>query len=164
MLTTNLWIAIAALLTIALVVLWWPYFRNSKIKANEINSRSNANTQSYQHSLLKLEQQLNDNRINAAEFETLKTELSRKLIQDEAHQEQQLVVGKRTIVWPIIASVFTITLSISLYLKLGAVDQLDTPAQVSADNPHSGLSREQQLALALQEMELQVSQNPKNSQ
>ena len=81
MLTTNLWIAIAALLTIALVVLWWPYFRNSKIKANEINSRSNANTQSYQHSLLKLEQQLNDNRINAAEFETLKTELSRKLIQ-----------------------------------------------------------------------------------
>ena len=164
MLTTNLWIAIAALLTIALVVLWGPYFRNSKIKANEINSRSNANTQSYQHSLLKLEQQLNDNRINAAEFETLKTELSRKLIQDEAHQEQQLVVGKRTIVWPIIASVFTITLSISLYLKLGAVDQLDTPAQVSADNPHSGLSREQQLALALQEMELQVSQNPKNSQ
>ena len=164
MTTFNLWIAISAILAIALIFVWWPHVRRINDNKLVTDSRSTSNTQSYQQTLAKLEQQFELCHISQQEFDILKTELARKLIQDEAHQEQQIVVGNRTIVWPIIASVFTITLSISLYLKLGAVDQLDTPAQVSADNPHSGLSREQQLALALQEMELQVSQNPKKSQ
>ena len=114
MMTTNLWIAIAAILAVALVVIWWPYFRNTKLQANEVNSRSQANTESYRQSLFKLEQQRGENQISQPDFESLKTELARKLIQDESSQEQQLKVGKRTILWPIIASALTIALSVSL--------------------------------------------------
>lgn len=164
MMTTNLWIAIAALLAVALVVLWWPYFRNSKLQVNEVNSRSQANTESYRHSLLKLEQQRDENQLSDSDFETLKTELGRKLIQDEASQEQQLKVGKRTVLWPIIASALTIALSISLYVKLGASDQLDAPVQATSDDPHSNLTQQQQLELMLQQMEQQVAQNPTDTQ
>jgi cytochrome c-type biogenesis protein CcmH len=164
MMTTNLWIAIAALLAIALVILWWPYFRNTKLQASQINSRSLANKLSYQQSLDKLEQQLDDQQITNDEFETLKTELGRELIQDEASQEQQLKVGKRTMLWPITASILTIALSTTLYLKLGASDQLDTQVQATGDDPHANLTQGQQLALMLQQIEQQVAQNPTDTQ
>jgi len=164
MMTTNLWIAIAALLAIALVIIWWPYFRNTKIQASQVNIRSQANTLSYQQSLLKLEQQIADQQISQAEFDTLTTELGRKLIQDEATQERQLKVGKRTMMWPITASILTIALSTTLYLKLGASERLATIAQASDANPHSGLTPEQQLDQMLQQMEQQVAQNPADSQ
>ncbi|NRA82906.1 MAG: c-type cytochrome biogenesis protein CcmI [Gammaproteobacteria bacterium] len=164
MMTTNLWIAIAAILAVAFVVLWWPYLRNSKLQANEVNSRSQANTESYQQSLLKLQQQRDDKQITQADFDTLSTELGRKLLQDEASQEIQLSVGKRTIAWPIIASLLTVTLTIPLYLKLGASDQLDAPVQAANDDPHANLTQEQQLEMVLQQMEQQVAQNPTDSQ
>lgn len=164
MMTTNLWIAIAVLLAVALVVLWWPYLRNTKLQVNEVNSRSQANTESYRQTLLNLEQQRDESRISQTEFESLKTELGRKLIQDEASQEQQLKVGKRTIAWPIIASALTIALTIPLYLKLGAIDQLDAPVHAANDDPHNNLTQEQQLTLMLQQMEQQVAQNPTDSQ
>jgi len=164
MMTTNLWVAIAALLTVALIIIWWPYFRNTKIQASEVNSRSQANTLSYQQSLATLQQQFQEERISESEFESLKTELARKLIQDEASQEQQLNVGKRTVVWPILASVLTIGLSVPLYLKLGASDQLNSALQAKQQGPHAGISPEQQLKLALQQMEQRVAQNPEDTQ
>lgn len=164
MMTTNLWIAIAAILAVALVFIWWPYFRNSKIQASEVNSRSQANTQSYQQSLAKLEQQREDKTISEQEFESLKTELARKLIQDEASQEKQLKVGKRTIIWPVLASVLTIGLSVPMYLKLGASDKLIAASTPSTQDPHGSLSQEQQVEMAVAQMEQEVAKDPANTQ
>ncbi|NRA54735.1 MAG: c-type cytochrome biogenesis protein CcmI [Gammaproteobacteria bacterium] len=164
MMTTNFWIAIAALLAIALVIIWWPYFRNTKLQITSVNSRSQANKLSYRQSRLKLEQQLDDQLISQAEFETLSTELGRKLIQDEATQEQQLKVGKRTMAWPVLASILTVALSTTLYLKLGALDRLTPPTQAAVDSAHSNMTPEQQQPLTLQQIEQQVAQDPTNSQ
>lgn len=160
MITTNLWGAIAAILAVALCVIWWPYFRNTKLQTSEVNNRSQANTQSYHQSLAKLEQQLEQQQISEAEFNSLKTELARKLIQDEATQDKQLAQGKRTIVWPLFASVLTIGLSIPMYLSLGASEQL-----IAANDPsHFDSTPRQKMEAALVTMEQGVADNPENTQ
>jgi len=162
--STNLWMAIAAILAVALVIIWWPYFRNTKLQASEVNSRSQANTQSYQQSQAKLQQQLDDSILSADEFESLNTELARKLIQDEASQEQQLSVGKRTVIWPILASVFTIGLTIPMYLSIGSSEQLIAASMPNAQDSHGALSQRQQVALAIVEMEKSVANNPDDTE
>jgi len=161
MMSTNLWIALAAMLTFALVIIWWPYFRNTKLQASEVNNRSQANTESYQQSLAKLQRQLDDQQLSQQEFDALNTELARKLIQDEASQEQQLVVGKRTVVWPILVSLFTIGLSVSMYLSIGSSEQVIAASLPQTQNTSS---QAQQMALAIAKMEQEVTDDPKNTQ
>ncbi len=164
MMTTNLWIAIAAILAVALVIIWWPYFRNTKLQASEVNNRSQANTQSYEQSLAKLQQQREDELISTQEFDTLKTELARKLIQDEASQEKQLKVGKRTVIWPVLASVLTIGLTVPMYLTIGSSDKLIAASQPSTQDPHGSMSQEKQVELAVAQMEQEVAKDPANTQ
>lgn len=161
MITTNLWIAIAAILAVALIIIWWPYFRNTKLQVSEVNNRSVANKQSYQHSLDKLSLQLEEQRINEEEYDSLKTELARKLIQDEATQEQQLSVGKRTIIWPVLASLLTVGLTIPMYLKLGNSEQLKIAANTKQQPAQS---QEQQIATVIKNMEEGVAKDPANTQ
>jgi len=164
MMSTNLWIAIAAILSIALFIIWWPYLRNTKLEASEVNSRSQANTLSYQQSLAKLQQQFDDEQLIVDEFDVLKTELARKLIQDEASQEQQLKVGKRTVIWPILASVLTIGLTVPMYLTIGSSDKLIAASQPNAQSAHSSMSQDQQIEVVVAQMEQAVSADPENSQ
>ncbi|MDP2562636.1 c-type cytochrome biogenesis protein CcmI [Psychrobium sp. 1_MG-2023] len=158
--TTNLWIGIACILAIALVMLWWPYLRNNKEQAVQTNVRSQANKESYHQSLAKLEQQHQDNILSAEEFETLKTELGRKLIQEESAAEDQVATTQRNILWPVFASITLFAVTIPMYLKTGFSTEI-AQKQIFEDK---AASQQQKFLASLQQLEKKVAEEPANTQ
>ena len=123
--TAELWIGIGTLLSIALLILWWPFAKKNQLVAQSKSARSRANTQSYRVSLEKLDVQFSEARMEQQEYDELKAELGRKLLQDEAEQEQTLQVKGHSIFWPLTISVFAIIGSVYLYLTIGSYAELE---------------------------------------
>lgn len=158
--TTELWIGIGTLLSLALLILWWPFAKKDQLVGQSKNARSRANTQSYRVSLEKLDVQLSESRMEQQEYDELKTELGRKLLQDEAEQEQVLQVKGHSIVWPIAISLFAILASVYLYLKIGSYADLEK----SAIRHEQIEQQKQKFQEALTLLEQQVENNPTNSE
>lgn len=164
MTTLNLWIAISAILVIALIFVWWPHVRRINDNKLVTDSRSTSNTQSYQQTLAKLEQQFELCHINQQEFDILKTELARKLIQDEASQDAALKIGKKHIAVPLLLSVVIIGLTIGLYLRIGAVQELEQSIIANNTAQQTRATQQQQIESILQNMAKKVADNPKDTQ
>jgi cytochrome c-type biogenesis protein CcmH len=158
--TTELWIGISILVLAALVILWWPFAKKNQLAANSQNARSEANTQSYRISLDKLDTQLDEGRIESQEYDELKAELGRKLLQDESSQEQALQIKSHPIALPIFLSLFVASLSIYIYLSIGSSSQLEESATRHAQMQ----SQQQKFQQALAMLEQKVQQNPNNSE
>lgn len=158
--TTELWIGISIIVFAALVILWWPFAKKSQLPAQSQNARSEANTQSYRISLEKLDMQLSEARIELDEYNELKAELGRKLLQDESSQEQALQIKAHPIALPICLSLFVVSLSVYMYLSIGTSSQLE-----ESSIRHAQLqSQQQKYQQALTMLEQKVQQNPDNSE
>ncbi|MGB0833390.1 MAG: c-type cytochrome biogenesis protein CcmI [Psychrobium sp.] len=157
--TTELWTAIGIIVLLALLILWWPYARNSNIQAKSDNSRQDANKESYLSSLEKIDTQLDEGRIDQNEYDELKAELGRKLIQESA-QTTELQVKSHSIMLPLILSGLMISGSVYMYLKIGSSQQIE---QAMAQNEQSK-SQQQKFLQALKVLEDKVAENPNNSE
>lgn len=157
--TTELWTAIGIIVLLALLILWWPYARNSNIQAKSDNSRQDANKESYLSSLEKIDTQLDEGRIDQSEYDELKAELGRKLIQESA-QTTELQVKSHSIMLPLILSGLMISGSVYMYLKIGSSQQIE---QAMAQNEQSK-SQQQKFLQALKVLEDKVAENPNNSE
>lgn len=158
--TTELWFGISTLLLASMVILWWPFAKKGQLATNSQNARSDANTQSYRISLEKLDTQFQEERIEQAEYDDLKAELGRKLLQDEASQEQALQIKGHSILLPIGISIFLIIASVYLYLSIGSSTELAQSAERHAQMQ----SQKDQFQQALTELEQKVAENPNNSE
>jgi len=158
--TTELWISIGALLSLALLILWWPFAKKNQLEAQSKNARSRANTQSYRVSLEKLDVQFSEARMEQQEYDELKAELGRKLLQDEAQQDQALQVKGHSILWPATISLLAIVGSVYLYLTIGSYDEL-----AQSKIRHEQIEQQKQkFQEALTLLEQQVEKNPANSE
>ena len=158
--TTELWMAIGIIVLIALLILWWPFARPSQTSSQDEDARSSANKQSYLNSLEKLDAQLSQARIEQQEYDTLKSELGRKLLQDESEKDQRLEVKSHSIFLPITLSAFLVTASIYIYLNIGSSQQLAQSA-LQQNETHT---QQQKFLQALTMLEEKVAQNPNNSE
>lgn len=157
--TTELWTAIGIIVLLALLILWWPYARNSNIQAKSDSSRQDANKESYLSSLEKIDTQLEEGRIDQSQYDELKAELGRKLIQESA-QTTELQVKSHSIMLPLILSGLMISGSVYMYLKIGSSQQIE---QAMAQNEQSK-SQQQKFLQALKVLEDKVAENPDNSE
>lgn len=157
---TELWAAIGFMVLIALLILWWPYARNSQIKAQSNNARNEANKDSYLTSLEKIDTQRAENRINQQEYDELKTELGRKLLQEASDSSEQLEVKPHSMLFPIILSGLLASASIYMYLNIGESQHLE---QAMAQNAKAK-SQQEKYQQALSLLEEKVAQNPNNSE
>ncbi|MGB1297757.1 MAG: c-type cytochrome biogenesis protein CcmI [Psychrobium sp.] len=157
--TTELWTAIGIIVLLALLILWWPYARNSNIQAKSDSSRQDANKESYLSSLEKIDTQLEEGRIDQSQYDELKAELGRKLIQESA-QTTELQVKSHSIMLPLILSGLMISGSVYMYLKIGSSQQIE---QAMTQNEQSK-SQQQKFLQALKVLEDKVAENPDNSE
>jgi len=158
--TAELWIGIGTLLSLALLILWWPFAKKNQLVAQSKNARSSANTQSYRVSLEKLDVQFSEDRMEQQEYDELKAELGRKLLQDEAEQEQALQVKGHSILWPVALSLFAIVGAVYLYLTIGSYDEL-----AQSKIRHEQIEQQKQkFQEALTLLEKEVEKNPANSE
>jgi len=158
--TTELVFGIGIIIFAALVILWWPFARKNTLAAHSLNARSQANTQSYRISLEKLDLQFEEERLEQEEYQALKAELGRKLLQDEASQEQTLQIKGHPVALPITLSLFAICFSVYLYLSIGSSSQLAESATRQTDMQ----SQKQKFQQALTILEQKVTENPENSE
>lgn len=156
----ELWFGIITLLLASMVILWWPFAKKGQLAANSQNARTNANTQSYRISLEKLDAQLQEDRIEQTEYDELKAELGRKLLQDQANQDKELKIKGHSIFLPIGISLFLIISSIYTYLSIGSSAELEESAARHAQVQ----SQQTQFQQALAELEKKVVDNPSNSE
>jgi len=158
--TTELVFGIGIFILAALVILWWPFAKKNRLAAQSSNARSQANTQSYRISLEKLDIQLSEERLEQDEYQELKAELGRKLLQDEANQEQVLQIKAHPIALPISLSLFIACVSVYLYLTIGSSSQL-----AKSENLHTEMqSQQQKFQQALAILEQKVTENPDDSE
>lgn len=158
--TAELWAAIGIIVLLALLILWWPYARNSQIKSQTNDARRQANKDSYLTSLEKIDSQLAEQRIDEQEYTALKAELGRKLIQDSTGETQQLEVKSHSVLLPLMLSGLVISASLYMYFNIGSSQQLE---QAMARNSQMQ-SQQQKFQQALTLLEEKVAQNPKNSE
>lgn len=158
--TTELWMAIGIIVLIALLILWWPFARRSQISSQDEDARSVANKQSYFNSLEKLDAQLSQARIEQQEYDTLKAELGRKLLQDEATKEQRLEVKSHSVFLPITLSLFLVVTSVYMYMSIGSSQELAK----SASHQSEAKTQQQKFLQALTMLEEKVAQSPDNSE
>ena len=159
---TTLWIAIAALLMLALAIIWWPHIRQNTRPPVTNSSRTETNTQIYRANLEKLQRQLDDEMIDELEYKQLKAELDHKLLQDEEAAKQQLEAKPRSKGWPIVLSLVMVAISATLYYRIGAYHKLDPAMQAGA--PHGQMSQEQLVRAQLLQLEKQTQEEPENSE
>jgi len=86
---TTLWFALGVLFFLALVIVAWPLWRHRKtahlaaIDESEVNQRLSENVRIFREHLAELENSLASQAIDEKQFEQLKLELERNLLDDE---------------------------------------------------------------------------------
>lgn len=124
---TELWLAIAVLLLIAVVILLLPLFmhRSSEVKLNE----KQQNIDIFKDRLAELEQEKVLGNLDEEDFLQLKIELEKSLLTDVADEEDRTLatIQIKSQHWMITAiiSFFVIAVSLGFYAKLGHSDDYE---------------------------------------
>ncbi|WP_394132472.1 c-type cytochrome biogenesis protein CcmI [Shewanella maritima] len=164
---TTFWIFIALAVTVSLLMIWVPHFRQQKLlQAEEENVRKETNLELFNERLGILEKELEDELLDQQEFESLKKELEVNLLQNmkqESNDSLKEAAKPKSVLWPAIMTVSVFAVCGYFYQQLGAYEELSNPPQAAAD-PHQGMTQEQMMAQRVQMMEAQVQADPNNSQ
>lgn len=122
----SLWVGAVALGVIAALFILWPFLRYGSQKSNavtiDVNARLDENVRLFHEHIAELEAQMVSGRIDAGQFDQLKLEQERALLDDEANiraaqQTRQLKVGITTFV--VITGVVLLS-AYGLYRELGS--------------------------------------------
>jgi cytochrome c-type biogenesis protein CcmH len=163
---TTFLIAIASLLVFALLIVWGSFIRGKKTEQHALgNIRKETNVSLYHEHLTELDRDLAEGSIQQQSYQQLKMELDKTLLQDV--QNSVTASQKSTqlsVAWPLLLSVFIISLSSYFYLKLGTYQYLDKHVSAEAVDPHANLDMNQQSLFRVQQLQQKVATEPTNSQ
>ncbi|MDI3322852.1 c-type cytochrome biogenesis protein CcmI [Pontibacterium granulatum] len=162
---TGLWGGIAVLTLLAVGFVFWPLFRARKLQqVEQAEDRKHQNIDIFRERVEELEAELNSGSLELAEFDELKLELEKNLLNDAAVEEEQVAPLKLTsgtaVTVTLIAMIMT-TAAFGLYGKLGRSVDLEL-----ALNAEQGLQQNQQPSIedALAMLEAELKQRPDNAE
>jgi cytochrome c-type biogenesis protein CcmH len=163
---TSFWLAIILLIVIALLIIWRIFATpKNAIGAENVNIRQETNVTLYHEHLAQLEHDLSEGSIEQDSFIQLKAELDKTLLQDaQLTQTSEVSQQKPSWLWPAGIAMAVVSLSFYSYMNLGAYPQLNAPLASTENDAHGDLSAEQMLAYRLQQLQLEVKNDPSNSQ
>lgn len=174
----SLWVGASLLSVVALGFVFWPLLKQRRdtatiALANEVNSRLDENIRLFREHVAELDVQLADGRIDQAQYNQLKLEQERTLLEDEASVRAALPVsigkfGAKTLVG---VAILVLAGTWSLYHHLGSSadvevrqaqelkQQLDAEDIKAGRNPDSVRTRELNRLI-----EARLANNPENLQ
>ncbi|NVK37318.1 MAG: c-type cytochrome biogenesis protein CcmI, partial [Gammaproteobacteria bacterium] len=152
----DLWLGVAFLLVIALGFICMPLFMS--LRGSELK-RQASNVVIYKSQLEDLKADLESGRIEQAEYDSLSKEINLNLLVDT--EEQKQVESNQSGNWIFIPSVALIlVVSIGLYMKLGAENELAITQMLQASN-QSGFTREDAGKL-IERLKVQTQDTPED--
>lgn len=123
----SLWVGASLLSVIALGFIFWPLLRQRKevvavALASEVNARLEENIRLFREHVAELDVQLSDGRIDQAQYDQLKLEQERTLLEDEASVRAALPAGASRFGFKTLACVALLVLvgAWALYSHLGS--------------------------------------------
>ncbi len=155
------WSLAALILALSLVFFWWPLKTGRGERIEDVD-RNKLNVQIFKDRVGELEEELKQGNLSQENFEELKAELEKNLLEEVEETGTQ---GHRanTRGLSIVLSIAVPALALVLYLQWGASDRLAMPPQQQAAHPnsqHSAGGMEEQIAA----LKARLEQNPNNSQ
>ncbi|ANG61776.1 c-type cytochrome biogenesis protein CcmI [Marinobacterium aestuarii] len=158
----GLWTGIALLTLCALGIVLLPLLRARRLQQQEVaEDRDRQNIDIYRERLSELEEEKAQGNLAQPEFDELKLELERSLLQDVGDTEAALRVSKISSMQVITVSVMAVLLVISslgLYAKLGSAPRLELALERQAQpDPFEGRTPTLEEALSRLEHELEVT-------
>ena len=122
---TLFWWLAAMLTIVALGFIWFPILRNQQLRKRAALSPQAINIQAYHSRIAELDSDRQEERIDEAEYQSLKAELERNLLADTQGDQQSFTksVGGISASVKVLVAVLSLTLvlvSISLYWSLGS--------------------------------------------
>ncbi|MBU2894294.1 c-type cytochrome biogenesis protein CcmI [Colwellia sp. D2M02] len=142
----ELALILLALFALLLLVVWLPFFKQTKQKnTDNANVRDETNVRLYHEHKKEIEKDFQDGGIDDENYQYLLAELDSSLLQDIEASETSadIATGKEknfSVIWPIALSVFILTFTVGFYLKHGHLEQITQPA---INDAHQGMSAEQ---------------------
>ncbi|WP_370278258.1 c-type cytochrome biogenesis protein CcmI [Pontibacterium sp.] len=162
---TGLWGGIAVLTLLAIGFVFWPLFRARKLQqVEQAEDRKHQNIDIFRERVEELDAELRSGSLEQAEYDELKLELEKNLLNDAAVEEEQVAPLKLTsgtaVTVTLLAMVMT-TAAFGLYGKLGRSVDLEL-----ALNAEEGLQQNQQPSIedALAMLEAELKQRPDNAE
>ena len=162
-----LWIGIALLTLAAIGFVFWPLFRAHKLHQAEISAdRKLQNVDIFRERVAELEAERESGSLEQAEFELLKLELEKNLLNDAVeaeHQELQLKIGRVSVVTVALIALILASVSFGLYGKLGRSVDLELAQNASTS---VNVKSEQQPSIneAVAMLEEELEQRPDNAE
>lgn len=152
----SLWLGIAALLLLAIVIVCLPLFitlRGSELK------RQDSNVEIYKSQLNDLAVDLENGRIDEAEYEGLSQEIKLNLLADTQEQKESSNKSNASGKWVVIPSIILMVgVSIVAYIKLGAENELAITQLLQASG-QADFTQEDAVEL-IDRLTLQTQQDP----
>jgi cytochrome c-type biogenesis protein CcmH len=158
----GLWTGIALLTLCALGIVLLPLLRARRLQQQEVaEDRDRQNIDIYRERLSELEEEKALGNLAQPEFDELKLELERSLLQDVGDTEAALQVSKVSSMQVVTVSVMAVLLVVSalgLYAKLGSAPRLELALERQAEpDPFDGRTPTLEEALSRLEHELEVA-------
>lgn len=162
---TGLWGGIAVLTLLAIGFVFWPLFRARKLQqVEQAEDRKHQNIDIFRERVEELDAELDSGSLEQTEYDELKLELEKNLLNDAAVEEEQsspLKLSSSTAVTVTLLAMVMTTAAFGLYGKLGR--SVDLELALSAER---GLQQNQQPSIedALAMLEAELKQRPDNAE
>jgi cytochrome c-type biogenesis protein CcmH len=161
-------ITLVAFILLVLAIVWGHFLSRRPTKSlNNEKVRDNTNVELYHEHKNEIEQDFQQGNIDDENYQYLLTELDKGLLQDisenEASSKEVNAVHSLSVIWPMVISLFILSLSLFIYTELGAFDRLSQP-QV-APGQHAQATEQQKAQIAqLDSLVKQLDAAPENSE
>ena len=162
---TGLWGGIAVLTLLAIGFVFWPLFRARKLQQVEkAEDRKHQNIDIFRERVEELDAELNSGSLEQAEYDELKLELEKNLLNDAAVEDEKvapLKLSSATAVTVTLLAMVMTSAAFGLYAKFGRSVDLEL-----ALNAEQGLQQNQQPSIkdALAMLEAELNQRPDNAE
>lgn len=135
----SFWIAALALCAIAVAFILWPLYRGRQDAA--VEDRTRINVDIYEERLAELDASLAAGEIDATEFEVLKAELQKNLLEDTGGQEggqpAASGIGRLPIVFAVLVPLFAMFAYSEYGLSWGSIADVELAGELDQKGPHS---------------------------
>lgn len=160
---TGLWSGIALLTALAIAFVFWPLLRARRLQqtGGQVD-RQRQNIEIFRERVSELEAELDSGSLQQEEFEQLKLELERNLLQDAqsvAAPRRRLQINKGTVVTVTLLAALVPVLAFGLYAKFGRAPDLELA--LNAQTLQGG-DQARTLENALAMLESELKQRPEN--
>jgi len=161
---TPLWLGIALLTLGAVAIVFLPALRAQRLSKESAADRKALNVAIYQERVAELEDELNSGNLDQSDFEALKIELEKNLLQDVADEGEAVVhapQAKQSKVIAMVLSLVVVVMALAIYGKYGHMADLELAMnQPSVEQSEQGEMPTVEEAIA--QLEQRLAQQPEN--